>query len=79
MSEKRIFISYRRDDVPGYVARLEDYLEKEFGEHSVFRDVEDIAGGTEWREAIDNNPKASGCADSCDRSALESYLGGATE
>ncbi|PVV27169.1 MAG: hypothetical protein B6D79_03830 [gamma proteobacterium symbiont of Ctena orbiculata] len=59
MSEKRIFISYRRDDVPGYVARLEDDLEKEFGEHTVFRDVEDIAGGTEWKEAIDSNLKSS--------------------
>ena len=59
MSEKRIFISYRRDDVPGYVARLEDDLEKTFGEHTVFRDVEDIAGGTEWKDALEYNLKSS--------------------
>ena len=45
--------------MPGYVARLEDDLEKVFGEYTVFRDVEDIAGGTEWKKAIDYNLKSS--------------------
>ena len=46
---KKIFLSYRRDDIPSYVARLEDALEQAFGENRVFRDVEDIAGGSAWK------------------------------
>ncbi len=55
MAKRKIFLSYRRDDVPGYVARLEDELEKAFGTDEVFRDVEDIRGGSDWRKAIERN------------------------
>ncbi len=47
-----IFLSYRRDDTPGYVSRLESDLERAFGRDRVFRDVQDIAGGTKWREEL---------------------------
>ena len=43
-----IFLNYRRDDEPGYVARLADSLTKAFGE-VVFRDVDSIDGGSNWR------------------------------
>ena len=59
MNRGKIFLSYRRDDVPGYVARLEDALEQGFGADSVFRDVEDIRGGSDWREVIDRTLRAS--------------------
>lgn len=60
MSSKKIFLSYRRDDAPGYVARLEDDLEHAFGADRVFRDVEDISGGAEWRLALEENLARSG-------------------
>ncbi len=60
MTKKKIFLSYRRDDIPGYVARLEDDLEHAFGAHRVFRDVEDIVGGSEWKDEIENNLHEAG-------------------
>jgi hypothetical protein len=60
VSNKKIFLSYRRDDAPGYVARLEDDLERAFGNDRVFRDVEDISGGAEWRRALEENLAISG-------------------
>lgn len=59
MKKNKIFLSYRRDDIPGYVGRLEDELERAFGEEGIFRDVEDIAGGRSWKQVIDQNLKAS--------------------
>lgn len=52
---KTIFLSYRRDDVPGYVRQLQEDLQQNFGDCSVFRDVEDIAGGQYWKEVLANN------------------------
>ena len=60
MAKKKIFLSYRRDDIPGYVGRLEDELEKAFGAERVFRDVEDIAGGSRWKEVIEQNLREAG-------------------
>ncbi|MCB1859108.1 MAG: toll/interleukin-1 receptor domain-containing protein [Gammaproteobacteria bacterium] len=57
---KKIFLSYRREDRPGYVARLKDELERTFGKGRVFRDVEDIAGGSKWKEVLEHNLQASG-------------------
>ncbi len=48
-------MSYRRDDSPGYVSRLEDELERVFGVGRVFRDATDIPGGTKWKNVIDAN------------------------
>jgi hypothetical protein len=48
----RIFISYRRDDA-GYVAgMLSARLEKAFGPHSIFIDVDSIPLGVDFREHL---------------------------
>lgn len=59
MQNKLIFLSYRRDDSPGYVSKLETELEQVFGEGRVFRDAQDIAGGAKWKDAIDDSLRAS--------------------
>lgn len=43
-----IFLSYRRDDEPGYVGRLADGITAAFGE-IVFRDVDSIRAGSKWK------------------------------
>lgn len=48
----RIFISYRRDDSAGYVGRLRDRLLKEFGPSEVFRDIDGIKPGEDFRISI---------------------------
>jgi hypothetical protein len=48
-----IFISYRRDDAAPYAGRLCDRLSSAFGADRVFMDVEDIAPGTDFTQAID--------------------------
>ncbi|WP_339705788.1 toll/interleukin-1 receptor domain-containing protein [uncultured Kriegella sp.] len=50
----RIFISYRRSDSQGYAGRLSDSLEAYFGEKRVFRDIEDIKGGSKYAKDIEN-------------------------
>ncbi len=47
-----VFISYRRSDRPGYAARLTEALERRFGADRVFRDVEDIAPGSDFAAVI---------------------------
>jgi len=51
----RIFISYRRADARGVAGRLADTLEDYFGDNRVFRDIDDIAGGSDFAKVIDNN------------------------
>lgn len=51
MDTQAIFLSYRRQDVPGYVGRLADHLEAAFGQ-TVFRDVDSIGGGTDWKRVL---------------------------
>ncbi|MCU7804387.1 MAG: toll/interleukin-1 receptor domain-containing protein [Candidatus Thiodiazotropha sp. (ex Lucinoma borealis)] len=60
MIKKKIFLSYRRGDRPGYVARLQDELEHHFGDGRAFRDVDDIEGGTSWRLVIEQNLQEAG-------------------
>lgn len=48
-----IFISYRRDDSAGYSGRLYDRLVGHFGPERVFMDVEGIAPGLDFVEAIE--------------------------
>jgi hypothetical protein len=48
-----IFLSYRRDDSAGHAGRLTDVLEAAFGKDAVFQDVEAIAPGTDFVDAID--------------------------
>ncbi|PTL77852.1 toll/interleukin-1 receptor domain-containing protein [Vitiosangium sp. GDMCC 1.1324] len=52
MAEKRIFVSYRREDSPGHAGRLYDHLVNHFGQERVFRDIEAIAIGEDFVEAI---------------------------
>lgn len=49
-----IFISYRREDRPGFAGRLAEALEQTFGEDRVFRDVEDIPPGQDFVEVIED-------------------------
>ena len=48
-----LFISYRRDDRPGFAGRLAEALEKVFGPENVFRDIEDIGPGEDFVEVIE--------------------------
>lgn len=47
-----IFLSYKRSDDPGYVARLADSLERIFGEGTVYRDVDSERAGGNWKKSI---------------------------
>lgn len=49
-----IFVSYRRDDAAGFAGRLEDELERRFGNIDVFRDVDDIASGEDFVRRLDH-------------------------
>ena len=48
----RIFISYRRDDSPWESGRIYDYLKERFGRDLIFKDVDDIDVGDDFRRAI---------------------------
>lgn len=48
-----LFISYRREDLPGFAGRLADALEAVFGTENVFRDIEDIRPGDDFVEVIE--------------------------
>jgi hypothetical protein len=47
-----VFISYRRQDSAPYAGRIYDRLCGRFGNDAVFMDVDDIAPGTDFRQAI---------------------------
>lgn len=57
---RSIFISYRRDDTEGEAGRLFDDLSREFGEDSIFMDVDGISPGVDFRKAIDDNVSSCG-------------------
>ena len=48
-----VFISYRRDDSAPYAGRISDRLSSAVGSDHVFMDVQDIAPGADFTEAID--------------------------
>jgi len=48
----RIFISYRREDSAGEAGRIYDYLERKFGREAIFKDVDAIAFGDNFRDRI---------------------------
>ncbi len=48
----RLFISYRRDDTAGYARALTDLLAQQFGARQVFIDVDGIAAGQAFDQAI---------------------------
>ncbi len=47
-----IFISYRRDDSSDVTGRIYDRLIQRFGKHSVFKDVDNIPLGVDFREHL---------------------------
>lgn len=51
---KSVFISYRRDDAAGHAGRLSDRLVARLGAARVFMDVEDIAPGQNFAQAIES-------------------------
>ncbi len=53
MASGNIFISYRRDDEPGFAARLHDRLEQAFPGKQIFIDVDDIPPGTDFEAHLD--------------------------
>ncbi|MCK5544873.1 MAG: AAA family ATPase, partial [Desulfobulbaceae bacterium] len=48
----RIFISYRRHDSADITGRIYDHLVRKFGRESVFKDVDAIPPGADFRDAI---------------------------
>jgi hypothetical protein len=50
-----VFISYRRSDTAGYAGRLLDALEKRFDADKFFRDIEDLAPGVDFPEALNRS------------------------
>ncbi len=50
----QIFVSYRRNDRPGFAARLSDHLESRFGDENVFRDREGIDSGEDFDRVLEN-------------------------
>ena len=52
MTEKRIFISYRRSDSAGHAGRLYDTLKDFFGEERIFFDVDTIKPGVDFEQKI---------------------------
>jgi hypothetical protein len=49
-----IFISYRRNDAPDAAGRICDRLRSNFGESSVFFDIDAIPYGVDFRQHVDN-------------------------
>lgn len=47
-----IFLSYRREDAAGYAGRLADDIGEQFPTARIFRDVESIQAGADFRSAI---------------------------
>lgn len=50
----RLFLSYRRADTIAITGRIHDRLEAIFGEDNVFKDVDDIPLGVDFRTIIEN-------------------------
>ncbi len=50
---KSIFINYRRSDSEDVCGRIYDRLVAEFDEGSVFKDIEDILPGVDFRQALE--------------------------
>jgi hypothetical protein len=54
VTQKRIFISYRRSDSSGHAGRLYDYLKSYFGGERIFFDVDTIKPGTNFEQRINS-------------------------
>jgi hypothetical protein len=47
-----IFVSYRRNDVPDMVGRIYDNLKADFRKHEIFKDVDSIRIGSDFRTVL---------------------------
>lgn len=52
MAAPRVFICYRRDDSAGHAGRLFDRLSTRLGAERVFRDVDTLAAGEDFQQAV---------------------------
>jgi hypothetical protein len=50
---KKVFVSYRRDDSLDVTGRIYDRLVREYGDKTVFRDMDSIPLGFDFRQHID--------------------------
>lgn len=50
----RVFIGYRRNDTPHAAGRIPDHLMSRFGERSVFRDIDAIEFGVDYKHRLLN-------------------------
>jgi hypothetical protein len=55
----RVFVSYRRDDSRHQAGRLYDYLVEQFGKKYVFKDVDSIPLGSDFRAVL--TERVAGC------------------
>jgi serine/threonine protein kinase/tetratricopeptide (TPR) repeat protein len=55
----RIFLSYRRDDSVAITGRLYDRLSNAFGDAYVFKDMEDIPVGSDFKQIIEESIQSS--------------------
>jgi hypothetical protein len=51
-SAYRVFVSYRRSDSWGWTGRIYDRLCEQFGEESIFMDVEGLSAGVDFRRTV---------------------------
>lgn len=54
-----IFISYRREDIQAITERIYEHLSRRYCRRSLFKDVENIPAGVDYRTHIDNEVKRS--------------------
>lgn len=55
--KEAIFISYRRKDSPHISGRIYDKLKEHFGDEAVFRDIESIPRGIDFRKYLEQSTK----------------------
>jgi len=54
----KLFINYRRDETDDFVARLVERLSNEFGKENIFKDVDSILPGQDWKPALERSVKS---------------------
>ncbi|MCA9036579.1 MAG: TIR domain-containing protein [Planctomycetaceae bacterium] len=55
----KLFFNYRRDDTDDLAGRLHDRLSVEFGAENIFKDVDSIRPGQNWRVALERSIASS--------------------